>query len=135
MELMLTAIGAFLAFLSILLEINNPKILDFSEFKNSKKSNVVYHNDLDKFFFLELVPLLIASLIRFIVVLIEAILIVIKAFNKFKKIGLIDALSKYYNPTYILFIIGVFYYALICIKLIKSFKDILDTRKKYKTGN
>lgn len=132
---MLTAIGAFLAFLSIVLEINNPKILEFSEFKNSKKSNSVYHNDLDKFLFCELVPLFIASFVGLIVLLIEAILIVIKAFSKFKTIGLIETLSKYYNPTYIFFIICVVYYYLICIKLFKSLKDICNTRKKYKTGN
>ena len=63
MELMLTAIGAFLAFLSIVLEINNPKIIEFSKFDNSKKANKSYYDGLNRFYRWELVPLLIASFI------------------------------------------------------------------------
>ena len=132
---MLTAIGAFLAFLSIVLEINNPKIIEFSKFDNSKKANKPYHDGLNRFYRWELVPLLIASFIGFVVVFIEAIRIVIKAICKCMTVGVIDSCLKYYNPTYILFIICVVYYALICIKLFRSIKDISCTKKKYKEGN
>ena len=135
MELMLTAMGAFLAFLSIVLEINNPKIIEFSKFDNSKKANKPYYDGLNRFYRWELVPLMIASFIGLVVVFIEAIRIVVKAIYKCMTVGVKDSYLKYYNPTYILFLICVVYYALICIKLYRSKRDISCTRKKYKEEN